>query len=234
MCVWRNLVCLAMASILPVSLTAQESAGAILYSGNGTLVNQGQAPASTAIFPNDLIQTPKGSPARIQLSGSETQVNAETLVQYQTGELALDHGSLSVNTSRGLRVRVGCITITPVHDNAWTRYDVKDVDGKVTISSFKDDVYVDARRSNFQDAKEQERNRSIVHETEQKTREEQCVGADDNSREAATVGPLNSWYAVAAGTAAVIFTTCYALCRSSEPLSPACPSKTSNNNCSTP
>ena len=221
-----------MASLLPVSLSAQESAGAILYGGNGTLVNQGQAPASAAIFPNDLIQTPKGVSARIQLTGSETQVNPETMVQFQDSELALDHGSLSVNTSRGLRVRVGCITITPVHDNAWTHYDVKDVDGKVTISSFKDDVYVDARRSNFENAKEQERNRSIVHETEQKTRDEKCAGAYDNPQQAPGLGsPLNSWYAIAVGSAAVIFTTCYALCRSSEPLSPACPS---NKNCSTP
>ena len=223
-----------MASILPVSLTAQESAGAILYGGNGTLVNQGQAPASTAIFPNDQIQTPKGVSARIQLTGSETQVNPESIVQFQDSELALDHGSLSVNTSRGLRVRVGCITITPVHDNAWTHFDVKDVDGKVIISSFKDDVYVDARRSNFENVKEQERDRSIVHETEQKTRNEKCGGGDDNPKEAATSSPLNSWYAIAAGSAAVIFTTCYALCRSSEPLSPECPSRDDNKNCSTP
>ena len=195
-------------------------------------MNQGQAPASTAIFPNDLIQTPKGSAARIQLAGSETQVNPETLVQYQTGELALDHGSLSVNTSRGLRVRVGCITITPVHDSAWTHYDVKDVDGKVTVSSMKDDVYIDAHEKNFQDAKQQESNRSIVHETEQKTREEKCGGGYSRPAQATAVGGwLNSPYAVGAGAGIVIGITCYALCRSSEPLSPACPS---DKSCSTP
>jgi len=203
-------------------------------SGTGTLVNQGQAPASSAIFPNDLIQTQKDSVARIEFTGSDAQINPETIVQFQQGELVLDHGSLSVNTSRGVRVRVGCITITPVHDNTWTHYDVKDVSGKVTVSSMKDDVYIDARKSNFQDAKEQERSRSIVHETEQKTRDEKCGGASYSSpaRVAAVGDLLNSWEAVAAGAAAVIFTTCYALCRSSEPLSPACPSK--DKKCPTP
>lgn len=223
-----------MASLLPVSLAAQETAGAILYGGNGTLVNQSQAPASTAIFPNDLIQTPQGSMARIQLVGSETQINSETLVQYQASELALDHGSLSVNTSRGLRVRVGCIVITPVHDNAWTHYDVKDVDGKVTVSALKDDVYIDAHKKNVEDVKEQDRNRTIVHESEQGAREEKCGGADSSKpAQVAAVGDwLNSPYAIAAGAAAVIFTTCYALCRTnSEPISPACPS---NKNCATP
>jgi hypothetical protein len=223
-----------MASLLPVCLTAQESAGAMLRtSGTGTLVNQAQAPASSAIFPNDLIQTQKDSVARIELTGSDAQINPETIVQFQQGELVLDHGSLSVNTSRGVRVRVGCITVTPVHDNMWTHYDVKDVSGKVTVSSMKDDVYIDARKSNFQDAKEQERSRSIVHETEQKTRDERCGGADySKPAQVAALGDwLNSPPAIIAGFAAIVFTTCYALCRSSEPLSPACPS---NKSCMTP
>jgi len=223
-----------MASVLPVSLTAQETSGAILRSGGtGTLVNQSQAPASTAIFPNDLIQTPKDSVARIETTGSAAEVNPETIVQYQASELALDHGSLSVNTSRGLRVRVGCITITPVHDDAWTHYDVKDVDGKVTVSALKDDVYIDARKKNLEEVKEQERNRTIVHEAEQRSREEKCGGAYDDKQEAPANRPwLDSPIAVGIGAAGVIFTTCYALCRSSEPISPACPSN--NKNCPTP
>ena len=221
---WRNLVCVAMASLLPVSLTAQETSGAMLRSsGTGTLVNQNQAPASTAIFPNDLIQTPKDVMARIEVTGSAAEVNPETVVQYQASELVLDHGSLSVNTSRGLRVRVGCITITPVHDNEWTHYDVKDLNGKVEVSALKDDVYIDAHSKNFQDVKEKERERSIVHEGEQKSREEKCAGAYENpQKEPPAIGSiLNSPYAILTGTGIVIGITCYALCRS--PISPSSP-----------
>ena len=53
--------------------------------------------------------------ARIEMIGSSVDVNPETMVQFQGDELALDDGSLSVNTSRGLRIRVGCVTVTPVN-----------------------------------------------------------------------------------------------------------------------
>lgn len=223
-----------MTLLLPVSLTAQEASGAMLQSqGEGTLVNGTSAPASVAIFPNDQVQTPKTAGSRIQLTGSVADINPETIVQFQLDELVLDHGSLSVNTSRGLRVRVGCITITPVHDNVWTHYDVKDVNGRVDVASSKDDVYISAHSKNLMDVKQQEKeraNRTIVHEGEQKSREEKCAGAYDNHETPANRPWLDSPIAVGIGASAVIFTTCYALCRDSEPESPKCPSK----DCPTP
>jgi len=214
-----------MPILLPISLTAQESSAALLHSsGNGTLVNQSSAPASIAIFPDDLIQTPKDNVARIEVTGSAAEVDVETMVQYQASELVLDHGHLSVNTIRGLRVRVGCITITPVHDNTWTHYDVKDLNGKVEVVASKDDVYINAHSKNVQDVKENERNRSIVHEGEQKSREEKCAAGYSKPAQVAAVGDwMNSQYAIAIAAGTVIGITCYALCRSSEPISPACP-----------
>ncbi len=214
-----------MALFVPVSLTAQETSGAILHSSSAeTLVNQNAAPASIAIFPNDLIQTPKSAGSRIEATGSAADINPDTMVQYQATELVLDHGSLAVNTSRGLRVRVGCITITPVHDNAWTHYEVKDLNGRVDVSALKDDVYIDAHSKNLENAKEQERNRSIVHEGEQKSRDEKCAGAYDLSEAAPGIAPwLNSPEAVAIGSAIVVGITCYALCRGSNPISPSRP-----------
>lgn len=225
---------MATTVLVPVSLVAQE-AGAILRSnGEGTYVNGNGVPASIAVFSNDLIQTPKVTGARIELTGTAADVNPETVVQFQSDELVLDHGSLSVNTSRGMRVRVGCITITPVHENAWTHYDVRDVNGKIEVASSKDDVYINARSKNLMDVKEQEKeraNRTIVHQGEQRSREEKCGGAYSQPAAATAFGAwLNSPYAIAAGAAGVIFVTCYALCRDSEPASPKCPSK----DCPTP
>ncbi len=196
-------------------------------SGEGTLVNGSNAPASIAIFSNDQVQTPKNVGSRIEETGSTADVNPETIVQFQTDELALDHGSLSVNTSRGLRVRVGCITITPVHDNAWTHYDVRDVNGKVEVAASKDDVYVSARSKNLMDVKQQEKeraNRTIVHEGEQKSREEKCGGAYSQPAAATAVGAvMNSPYAIWAGAGVVVGITCYALCFSQTPASPSKP-----------
>ena len=70
--------------------------------GIGVLVNKNPAPASIALFPNDLIETQKAVVARIEVTGSSADINPETVVQFEGNELVLDHGSLSVNTSRGM------------------------------------------------------------------------------------------------------------------------------------
>jgi len=222
---WRNFVCLPMSLILPVSLLAQDVAGAILHgSDNGVFVNENPAPASIAIFPDDVVKTLKNVVARIELAGSDAQINSETMLQFESDELALDHGSVSVNTSRGLRVRVGCITVTPVNPSEWTRYDVVDVSGKVTVSALKSDVYIDERTKNAQSPKESARKqRTIVHEGEQKSREERCAGAYIQSPYQAPPGVgaiMNSPYMIGAGTVAAGAIACLGLCHDDDPLSP--------------
>ena len=67
--------------------------------GMGVIVNKNPAPASIALFSNDLIETSKDSIARIESTGSAAEVGPETIVQFQPGELVLDHGSVSVSTT---------------------------------------------------------------------------------------------------------------------------------------
>jgi hypothetical protein len=92
------------------------------------------------LFPDDLVQTPKNAVARIELTGSSADINADSMVQFEGDELVLDHGTLSVRTTRGLRVRVGCLTVIPVNLSQWTQYDVSDVNGRVTVNATKSDV----------------------------------------------------------------------------------------------
>jgi hypothetical protein len=225
-----------MAVILPVSLAAQDAAAAMLQSnGVGVQVNHNNAPASTALFPKDLIETQKSAAARIEITGSTADINAETMVVFDSDELVLDHGSLSVHTSRGLKVRVGCLTVTPVNDAAWTQYDVTDVDGKVTVKASQNDVYINAHSKNPQEIKEpQHSSRTLVRQGEEKSRDEKCGGGyirPEYPGISATAAALNSPLAVAAGAIIVVGITCYALCRSGNPVSPACPSESS---CSIP
>lgn len=211
-----------MIAILPVSLLAQDTQAAMLRSnGIGVILNKNPAPASTALFPNDLVETQKNAVARIEASGSTADINVDTMVQFEGNELVLDHGSLSVNTSRGLRVRVGCVTVTPVNDTVWTQYDVVDVDGKVSVSALKSDVYINARTKNFEQAKQSARsNRVIVHEGERKSREEKCGAAYTQTTSGAI---LNSPAAIGAGVAAVGVVACFGLCHNDEPMSPTKP-----------
>jgi hypothetical protein len=224
---WRNLVCLSLTAILPVSLFGDETAAAMLRSdGVHVFLNNHAAPPSVALYPNDLIETQRDAIARIEAAGSTADISPETLVQFQSDELVLDHGHLSVNTNRGLRVRVGCVTITPRDAANWTHYDVIDVNGKVTISALKLDVYVDAKSQNPRSIKHPGGSeRSIVRESEKKERSEKCGAGYLNS--SATVpgvnAILNSPWAVGAGTAIVGGITCWALCRSGQPISPTGP-----------
>jgi hypothetical protein len=216
-----------MVVILPVSVLADDAAAAMLRSnGTGVLVNKNAAPSSTALFPNDLIETQKDAVARIEASGSTAEINSETMVQFNGDELVLDHGTVSVNTSRGLRVRVGCLIIRPVNNDEWTHYDVADVDGKVTVSALKNDASIDSRSGAAQKAKQSMRsNRVIVHEGEQKSREEKCGGAD--MRKTGTIagqgGILNSPSVQRAGLAITGVLICLGLCHGDDPISPAVP-----------
>jgi len=219
-------VCSAMAVILPVSVAADETAAAMLRSsGAGVLVNKNPVPTSIALFPNDLIETRKNAVGRIEVSGSTADINADTMVQFEGDELVLDHGSLSVSTTQGLRVRVGCLTVTPVNLSQWTQYNVSDVDGKVAVSAAKSDVYIDSRAKKAQEAKNPSRTtRDIVRESEQKSREEKCGAAYLKGDSVPGVGALmnSMWAKIAAGGVAGTV-ACLGLCHDDDPASPSKP-----------
>ena len=225
---WRHSVCLLIIAILPVSFQAQDkdTAVAILHSdGIGVLVNKSPAPASIALFSDDLIETEKAVVARIDISGSAADINAETVVQFEGNELVLDHGSLSVNTSRGMTVRVGCLTIAPANNAEWTHYDVADLNGKVNVSALKNDVNIEERAGSLRQAKQSgHSNRITVREGEQKSREEKCGAADIKQPGSPLTGAImNSPWTQGAGIVAVGVLTCWALCRSDDPISPTSP-----------
>ncbi|HTT21773.1 MAG TPA: hypothetical protein VMG82_22785 [Candidatus Sulfotelmatobacter sp.] len=197
--------------------------GAILHStGQGVLVNGNSAPASAAIFANDLIQTQKAYSARIEVTGSAATIDPETVVQFEPEELALDHGSLSVYTRTGLRVRIGCITITPVNPSNETLYEVTDRDGQVTVHASRNDVHIDAKTKESKDVQAPSRSKhDLVREGEQKSREEKCAGAAMKAQSAPGIdGIMNSRWALIGGGIAAGLVTCLGLCHDDDPISP--------------
>jgi len=201
----------------------------MLHSTGGVMVNKNPAPTSNALFLDDLIETPQGAVGRIEAPGSTADITPNTMVQFEGDELVLDHGSVSVNTSRLLRVRVGCVTVTPVNPD-WTHYDVTDLDGKITVSALKNDVYIDARSSKPDKAAEKAGqplhfDRTIVHEGEQKSREENCAAppVKESERLAGHGAIMNSPYVQWPAGGVIVGLTCWVLCNSDSPLSPAAP-----------
>ena len=221
---WRKLVCGVMMVVVPVSVVGQVTDRAMLHSDGGTWLNGNPAPESSAIFMDALIQTPKDHSAKIDAEGSAATVQPETIVQFEGDELVLDHGGLQLNTERQMRVRVGCITVTPINA-AWTQYDVMDVDGRVKVIAYKNDVKIHSQGDMLRKSKQGGASSDvIVHEGQQDTRDERCGAAIKPADEiAANGGWLDSPAAKAVGAIIVGTIICLGVCHTDDPISPTKP-----------
>lgn len=227
---WRNLLSLTLVAFLPVSLAADESAVAVLRSVSGTvLVNQSASPASIAVFRGDTIETRPDSSAWMEYRGSTVEIDAETIIRLEDGEIILDHGSVTVTSFQQLRVHVGCVTAIPVNAEK-TIYFVTDRDSRVTVNAQEKDVNLDSNSSNLKHASHPESAvHEVVHQGEKKSRDEHCGGGDlKGASSGASGGVLNSWPAVASGMVFVTAgTLCVLLCFNDQPPSPHTPSNSS-------
>jgi hypothetical protein len=220
---WRNLVCGVMIVVMPASLIAQASGGAMLHSDGGVWLNGNLAPNSSAIFPHDVIQTQKDHQAKIDADGSTVTVQPDTIVQFEGDEIVLDHGSVQVNTSRGMKVRVNCMTVIPVTQE-WTRYDVIDVDGKMRVVAYQNDVNIHYQVAVARRSKPGVLSDATVHQGEQTTREERCgVAARPAEIIDAKAAILNSTWAKLAGGGALVSICIFLVCRGDDPISPSKP-----------
>jgi len=217
-----------MIVVVPASLLAQESAPgaaqsssrAILHTDGGAWLNGSPAADSTALFPHDVVQSRDSQATKIDAEGSTVMLQPQTVLQFEGDEFVLDHGRLQVSTSRGLRVRVNCITIMP-RTAEWTRYDVTDVDGKLVVVAEQSDVQIQSAGFAAKPSKAMAPSNVTLHAGEQFTRDDNC-GAKPKTGDVvdAKAAILNSIGAKIAGGAVIVAITCYALCRSGEPISP--------------
>jgi ferric-dicitrate binding protein FerR (iron transport regulator) len=164
----------------------------------------------------------------MEYRGSSVEIDPETIIRLEDGEMILDHGSVTVTSFQQFRVHAGCVTATPVNVEK-TVYFVKDTDGRVTVFAQQHDVNLDSRSTNLKRTSQPESSgHTVVHQGEQKSREEHCGGADIQTTAGATEGIMNSWGAVAAGGAVVVGgTLCILLCFNNAPASPCSPSQSS-------
>jgi len=214
----RCIVCWAMAAILPSSLLGQSGAGqtgstpsgagqsvsAILHTQGGVWVNGYEARDSTAIFPGDLLETKPGYAANLSLDGTSVLVQAESVAKFQGDLLVLDHGSVSVGTSRSFKVRVNCITVVPV-SNDWTQYDVTDLTGTVQVAARKNDVNI-VEEVHFKKASPETEisQGNTVHEGQQSSADESqvCGAAPRPTGAGSMLSP--KWIAAGAAGAGVL------------------------------
>ncbi|HLV85675.1 MAG TPA: hypothetical protein VKV39_01780 [Candidatus Sulfotelmatobacter sp.] len=194
----------ALIFAVPVALLGQVP-GAILHTQGGVWVNGYEAQDAAAVFDGDVLQTKPGFSAKLDLEGSSVLVQPESVIKFHGDSLTLDHGSVSVGTSRSFKVLVKCITVVPV-TNDWTSYDVTDVNGTVQVAAIKSDVNVN--HSGSQGAKQEkaqpeasDSQKASVHQGEQKSyNESDLCGAPLNPTGAGSL--LNPKW-IAAGAAGV-------------------------------
>ncbi len=199
-----------------------DTGGAILHTQGGVWVNGYEAKDSSAIFPGDLVETKPGSPASLNLDGSTVLIQPESVARLQANSLELDHGSVSVGTSKSFKVKVNCITTTPVV-NGWTQYEVTDVNGNIQVAAHKNDVNVERELDRRKPAPVTEDSHgAAVREGEQKSFDEsELCGAPPRAK-LASPGTSPKWIAAgaAAGTGVLL---CVLLCGGSKPISSSAP-----------
>jgi len=213
----HNALCWMMIGVFPLSLMAADSGAAMLYAKGSAWINGSTVPRSSAIFPGDLVQTRPDSVANINATGSSVMILSDSLVKFEGDAVSLEHGSVTVATSKGMVTRAGEVTVAPA-TSTWTEFGVTDVDGTVQIVARKGDVSI----SDGSGAS------STLPQGEETTRDESQAHKKDKRRggvavPAATASVVNSPYAIAIGAAAVGGVLTWVLIQGDEPLSPSLP-----------
>jgi hypothetical protein len=206
-----------MVILFPAALFAADQPAAMLYSHGTALLNGNSIARSSAIFSGDLVQTNADSVANINATGSSVLVLNDSLIQYEGGALKLEHGGVTISTSKLLATRAGGVTVSPVSD-VWTEFEVRDVDGKVQIAARKGDLSI-----------QDDTGTTTLPQGQQTTRDDSQSQKDEkrrNRRVAAAAVPawggmLDSPWAIGIGAGIVAGGTVWVLIKSDDPASPS-------------
>ncbi len=221
--VLRGLVSCVLAVWFPASLLAADSNAAMLHTNGTAWVNGAHVPrSSAAIFYGDLLQTRSDSIANINQPGSTITVLADSLVQFQGSSLDIQHGGVTVSTSKSVATTAGEVKVTPA-SNVWTEFNVSDVDGTVRISARKGDLTINDGKQTVLLAQGQDTTRDDSSDNDNGKGKRRNRKQQTGAVPAAGGGILNSPWAVGAGGIAVIGVTTWVLIQNDNPASPAKP-----------
>jgi hypothetical protein len=223
MSAFRGVVTCVLAVLFPFSMFAADSNAAMLYTNGPAWINGSHVPRpSLAIFSGDLLQTRSDSMADINQPGSSVRVMADSLVQFQGTSVKIDHGGVSVSTSKSMATVAGDIKVIPVSDT-WTEFNVIDTDGTVRIAARKGDVLISDGKETATLAQGQETSRDETTDTSSEKGHRKGRKRGAGAAPGATGGILNSPIAIGVGGAAVLGVTTWAIFKDDEPASPAKP-----------
>jgi hypothetical protein len=211
--------------IFPAAMFAADTPGAMVYSHGTALVNGNSIARSSALFLGDLVQTRADSVANISATGSSIIVLNDSLVQYEGSRVKLEHGGVTVSTSKLMSARAGLVTVLPA-TGAPTEFEIRDVDGTVHVTARKGDLTISDSRGV-----------TLLAQGQQTTRDERITQDDAQAPSSgkkkkksaagtapgASGGALNSPIAIGVGGGLIIGGTIWLLTKNDDPVSPVKP-----------
>lgn len=225
-CAFRRMVSYVLLLLFPGAMFAADSSAAMLYTNGPAWINGAHVPrTSSAIFSGDLLQTRFDSVANINQLGSSIAVQSDSLVQFEGMWLRIEHGGVTVSTSKEMATIAGDVKVTPA-SYSWTEFNVVDVDGTVRIIARKGDLTVfDGKQT------------VTLQQGQETTRQETSSDADQNSKDnkkkekrrlagavpAAQGGVLNSPIVIGIGGAVGVGVLTWVLIQNDNPASPSVP-----------
>ena len=225
-CAFRRMVSYVLLILFPAAMFAADSNAAMLYTSGAAWVNGAHVPrSSSAIFSGDLLQTRYDSVANINEPGSSITVQSDSLVQFEGASVRIEHGAVTVSTSKEVATTVGDVKVTPA-SFSWTEFNVVDVDGTVRIAARKGDLTINDGKDVFTLAQGQETTRD---ETSSDTSKDSKNGKGKNKKRAAGAAPaaqggsLNSPLAVGIGGGVIVGVAAWVLIKTDNPASPSKP-----------
>ena len=216
----KILSCL-MVMILPAALFAADQPAAMLYSHGTALLNGNSIARSSALFSGDLVQTNADSVANINATGSSVLVLNDSLIQYEGSALNLEHGGVTVSTSKLLATRAGAVTVAPAA-GVWTEFEVRDVDGRVQIVARKGDLTISDDTGSTTLAQGEQTTRDDSQSPSDKKKKKKR-GAAGPAPAAGGGGILSSPVAIGIGAGIIAGGTAWVLIKSDNPVSPSKP-----------
>ena len=220
---FRGLVSCVLMVLFPGSLFAADSNAAMLYTNGAAWVNGAHVPrSSSAIFSGDLLQTRSDSVANINEAGSSITVLSDSLVEFQGATVDIQHGAVTVSTSKGIAATAGDVKVSPA-SNAWTEFNVTDVDGTVRIHASKGSLTISDGKDVATLAQGQDTTRDESSGTSDKDNKKKNKKRQAGAVPAAGGGIMNSPVAIGVGAGAAIAITTWVLIKNDDPASPTKP-----------
>src|SRR5580704_4028452 len=214
----RNAFCWILILIVPASMFAADSA--MLYARGTAWLNGSGVPKTSVVFSGDLVQTKPDSVANINAAGSSVIILPDSLVKFEGAAVSIEHGSVTVATSKGMTTRAGDVTVSPT-SNALTEFDMSDLNGTVQIVARKGDLSVsDGSQTSTLAQGEQTTRDDSQSDQDRKKKKRRGGGA---APPAAGGGILDSPVAIGVGAAAVGGLITWVLLQDDEPASPSKP-----------